>query len=265
MFNPDYPQDDGSNFLMHTYQQNQMQNSMYWNGSSFGPMMGMPGFNDPSSRRNLNPVNPFQQFGQTVPQQPNPYTQFGTNNNGAIPESMVQPFGTYPPATPAGNQQMGLNSLIDSRRNMNNPIQVSQNNPWATPQQQSPAPQPTQGAYQDPNNAFNPFANNGYNAFDLNQYYMNNGFKVDMATAALYQNNGPTSFDKNNAWDNYYTQYRPLMPPQNINWRPNPQAQGSPFNLQAPQPYAMPQYPVQQYATPQNWNDIADRNWAGNV
>ena len=112
--NPDYPVDDGSNFIMHTYQQPQMQNTMYWNGSSFGPM-GMQGFNDPASRRNLNPVNPFQQFGQQMPQQPNPFQQFGTNNNGAIPENMVQPFGTYPPSTPVGNQQqMGLNALIDA-------------------------------------------------------------------------------------------------------------------------------------------------------
>lgn len=253
--NPDYPVDDGSNFIMHTYQQPQMQNTMYWNGSSFGPM-GMQGFNDPASRRNLNPVNPFQQFGQQMPQQPNPFQQFGTNNNGAIPENMVQPFGTYPPSTPVGNQQqMGLNALIDSRRNMNNPVQVSQNNPWATPapQQQNPVPD---------TNAFNQLYNNGYNAFDLNTYYMNNGFKVDMATSALYQNGNPSSFDKNNAWDNFYTQYRPLMPPQNINWRPNNQCQQNPFTLQAPQPYAMPQYPTQQYSTPQNWNDIANRNWA---
>ena len=257
--NPDYPVDDGSNFIMHTYQQPQMQNSMYWNGSSFGPM-GMQGFNDPASRRNLNPVNPFQQWGQQQAPQPNPFQQFGSNpGNNAIPENMVQPFGTYPPSTPVNQQQpMGLNALIDSRRNMNNPIQVSQNNPWATPQQQAPQnPVPDQ--------TFNQF-NNGYNAFDLNQYYMNNGFMVDMATEALYQNNGPTSFDKNNAWDNFYTQYRPLMPPQNINWRPNNQCQqSSPFSLQAPQPYAMPQYPTQQYSTPQNWNDIADRNWAASV
>ena len=258
MFNPDYPQDDGSNFLMHTYQQPQ-NTSMYWNGSNFG-MMGMTGFNDPSSRRNLNPVNPFQQFGQGQQQnQPNPFQQFGNNNNGAIPESMVQPFGTYPPATPAGNQPMGLNSFIDSRRNMNNPTQVSQNNPWATPQPVQANQQPM------PDNSFNPFTNMnmGYNAFDMNNYYNNNGFKVDMATSALYQNNGNTTFDKNNAWDNFYTAYRPLIPPQNINWRPQENGyQQNPFTLQSPQPYAQPQYPVQQYATPQNWNDMAERNWA---
>lgn len=252
MYNPDYPVDDGASFLQHTYQKPVQQSSMYWNGG-YG-ILNMP-YNDPASRRNFNPVNPFQQWGQAQPVQPQ-QTQFGTNQNGSIPESMVQPFGTYPPATPMGNQPMGLNSLIDTRRNMNNPTQVSQNNPWATPAQQTTpvpamAPAPVQ----------NPFTQPTYSYVDQYCNMYNQGYKVDMATSALYNNSG-LSLDKNNAWDNYFTQYRPLMPPQNINWRPNEQYQQNPFGLQAPQPYAMPQYPVQQYSVPQNWNDIAERNWS---
>lgn len=250
MFNPDYPVDDGASFLQHTYQK-APQTSMYW-GGGYG-MMNMP-YNDPTSRRNFNPVNPFQQWGQTQPVQPQ-NTMFGNQNNGAIPESMVQPFGTYPPSSPQPVGQMGLNSLIDSRRNMNNPVQVSQNNPWAAPTTTAPQVPAVPQQNTNPFQQQNPFAGFGY--VDPN-YYANN-FRVDMATAALYQNNG-TTLDKNNAWENYFTQYRPLAQPQNINWRPEQQYQQNPF-LQAPQPYAMPQYPVQQYNVPQNWNDIAAKNW----
>ena len=253
MYNPDYPVDDGASFLMHTYQKPQ-QTSMYW-GGGYG-MMNMP-YNDPTSRRNFNPVNPFQQWGQQQPVQPQNSMFGNNNNNGAIPENMVQPFGTYPPSSPQP-MQMGLNSLVDSRRNMNNPVQVSQNNPWATPAQQA---QPQLPPMQQNTNPFQPQQQNPFTGFgyvDPN-YYANN-FRVDMATAALYNNNG-TTLDKNNAWENYFTQYRPLQQPQNINWRPNEQYQQNPFTLQSPQPYAMPQYPVQQYSMSQNWNDIATKNW----
>lgn len=261
MFNPDYPVDDGASFLMHTYQKPE-QTSMYWNGGYSGMSMSMP-YNDPTSRRNFNPVNPFQQWGQGQPQQPfQPFQpqnmQFGTNaNNTGIPENMVQPFGTYPPSGPQQPNMNGLNSFIDSRRNMNNPVQVSQNNPWATPV--APTQDPNANAFQQQPYS-NPFATQPMYGYDQN-YYGNNGFfKVDMSTAALYNNSG-SALNKNNAWDNYFTQYRPLPQPQNINWRPEQQYQQSPFTLQAPQPYAMPQYPVQQYSVPQNWNDIAEKNW----
>jgi hypothetical protein len=57
------------------------------------------------------------------------------------------------------------------------------------------------------------------------------------------------------------------MSPYNIDWRgQNAQYQQNPFSLQAPQPVQqMPQYPVQQYNVPQNWNDAAERNWAQSV
>ena len=254
MYNPDYPTDNGGNFLMHTYQQPQ-QNTMYWNGG-YGMMGGNSYMNDMNSRRNFNPVNPFNNFGQQVPnmvpqQNANPFV----NNNGSIPESMVQPFGTYPPSTPNGNQP-ALNQFIDSRRNNMNPVQVNQNNPWATPQQQ-PQPQPVP---QQPSCMPN-------TAFGWDPYGFNYGFKVDMSTAALYNPNSVPSFDRSNSWDNCYTKYRPLMSPSNIDWRgQNNQYQQNPFMLQAPQPVQqMPQYPVQQYNVPQNWSDTADRNWANSL
>lgn len=253
MFNPDYPTDNGGSFLMHTYQQPQ-QNTMFWNGQSFGMMGGMSYMNDTNSRRNFNPVNPFNAYGQVQPNMmPNATNPFANNTNGSIPENMVQPFGTYPPATPNG-QPMGLNALVDSRRNMNNPVQVSQNNPWATPTQNQPAQMPAPQAPQQ--SMLSPFF--GQNPYD--PYGMGCGFKVDMNTAALYNPSSVPSFDRSNSWDNCYTKYRPLMSPSNIDWRGQYQQQ-NPFTLQAPQPQ-MPQYPVQQYAVPQNWNDVAERNWA---
>lgn len=248
-YNPDYPTDNGGNFLMHTYQQPQQSTTMFWNGQNFGMMGGMSYMNDMSSRRNftpMNPVNPFQQWGQQQPVQPqqNPFM----NNNGTIPESMVQPFGTYPPSSPNGNQ-MGLNQFIDSRRNNMNPVQVNQNNPWATPQQQPVQPQ-------------QPMCPQNNACFGWDPYGFNAGFKVDMSTAALYNPNSIPTFDKSNSWDNCYTKYRPLMSPSNIDWRgAQYQQQANPFMMQAPQPQ-MPQYPVQQYNTPQNWSMIADTNWA---
>jgi hypothetical protein len=249
MFNPDYPTDNGGNFLMHTYQQPQQQTSMFWNGQSFGMLGGMSYMNDTSSRRNFNPVNPFQQFGQAQPAATNPFAN--NNNNGSIPEQFVQPFGTYPPATPNGNP-MGLNALVDSRRNMNNPVQVSQNNPWATQQPAAPAA-PVAPVAQMPQMPTNPCMN-PYDPYGMG------GFKIDMSTAALYNASSIPSFDKSNSWDNCYTKYRPLMSPNNIDWYGQYNGQQSSFMLQAPQPQAM-QYPVQQYNVPQNWNDLAERNW----
>lgn len=260
MYNPDYPVDNGNSFLMHTYQQPQQNNTMYWNGG-YGMMGGMQ--YDMNSRRNFNPVNPFQQYGQVpnvIPQQNvNPFAP--QQNNGSIPESMVQPFGTYPPATPNGAQP-ALNQFIDSRRNNMNPVQVNQNNPWATPQSTQQAQPQQQQMPQFPAYPSSLPANYGWDPYGFNC-----GFKVDMTTAALYNPQSVPSFDRNNSWDNCYTKYRPLMSPYNIDWRgQNAQYQQNPFSLQAPQPVQqMPQYPVQQYNVPQNWNDAAERNWAQSV
>lgn len=238
MYNPDYPTDNtGAGFIQHTYQQ-QSNEYNYWGGMNpYGNAMNPYG----DSRRNMNmqspmnPVNPFNQFGQV-----------GMNNpqNNTIPEQNVQPFSSYPPSTPNGNNQasmpMGLNSFIDSRRNIPSVLNTTtQNNPWAQQTQQ-------------PNNNF---MQTPYNQPQQMSGYFNNGYYPDMSTMALYGNNGNNSFTNGNNWDNYYTQSRPLPMPM-VQWN----NQQNPYNQ--PQ-QMMPQYPIQQFPTAQqNWKDIAERNWA---
>ena len=229
-YNPDYPTDQGAGFLQHTYQP-QQSDMFYWGGgmNPYGTM-GM-GFNDGSRRNTMNPVNPFAQFGQT-PAQPQ-----------AVPEQAVQPFSSYPPSAPTA-QPMGLNSMVESRRNIPAP-QAPQNNPWATPQFQTPSQQTMA--------VFNSIPSQQQTAtwFDPN-CYGGPGYRVDMNTMSLYGNN-TTGFDRHNSWENYYTQNRPLPMPI-IDWK----AQQS-FN----NPATMPQYSVQQFPTAQqSWKDIAEQNWA---
>lgn len=237
-YNPDAPVENTGGFAQHTYQP--PQNDMfYWSGAmgAFGPNMG---YNDGSRRNTMNPVNPFAQFGQNQPQ--------------AIPEQAVQPFSSYPPsapmAAPVAPQPMGLNSMVESRRNVP-PTPVGQNNPWAQPQQATPQ-YPVQPTYtQVPGQM--PMA--GW--FDPNMGAP--GFKIDMNTMALYGGN-TFGFDKHNSWENYYTQNRPIGAP-NINWQAAP-PQLPPGYAAYQQPAA--QYPMSQFPTSQqSWKDIAERNWAG--
>lgn len=228
-YNPDYPTDQTAGWLAHTYQDTSNNAMFYWNGSS-----GAFGY-DYNSRRNagspMNPVNPFTQFGQ-----------YGQPKATTIPESAVQPFSSYPPATP--QQNMGLNAMVESRRNMVTPQTAPQNNPWAQPQPQMPAPQP-----QAP--VFDPYAcNPGYFGG-----YMP-GPRVDMNTSALYGNN-QFGFDKHNSWENYYTQNRPLPMPV-VDWRnPQPQQCANMYNIPKG-----PQYPTNQNATSCSWTDISKTNWS---
>lgn len=232
MFNPDYPTSTNpGGFLRHTYQQPQQNDLYYYAGGNMGFGGVMPPQCD--SRRNVcNPVNPFtQQFGQT--QQTN-----------AVPETAVQPFASYPPATPM--QNMGLNGMIESRRNVPTPI-VGQSNPWLQQQAQPQMPMmPMQ------NNQFNPLPGAPTGGWFDPGFIP--GYKVDLSMAALYGDN-KFGFDKHNAWENYYTQNRTLPMP-NINWNAAAQPQGY-YN----QPMT-PQYPVQQFPTSQaNWKEIAEKNW----
>lgn len=235
MFNPDYPSSTGTDFLQYTYQ-NQQQNNMYYypgNGYNTNPYGYGYGNNPQSdSRRNvMNPVNPFNQFGQ--------------NQQNAIPESAVKPFSSYPPATPMGapSQPMGLNSLVESRRNIpTNTTPNTSSNPWATQQQPQPNP------FQAQQNTTNFGMNGCYDPY-------NPAYKIDPSMAVLYGNTNPTPFDKHCSWDNFYTQPRNIDMP-NINWN----AQYN--NNQACYNNPLPQYPVQQYPTAQqNWKEIAEKNW----
>ena len=226
MYNPDYPTDQTAGWLAHTYQNLPSNEMYYWNGAS-----GSFGY-DVNSRRNMgtpmNPVNPFSQYGQ-----------YGTQNQGSIPESAVQPYSSYPPSTP--QQNMGLNSMVESRRNMTTPQTNPQSNPWAQQAQmptQTPQPQ-----------AYNSYMNNpGYFGG-----YMPGS--IDHNTSALY---GSTQFgfDKHNTWENYYTQNRPLPMPT-IDWK---NQQGCGCNM-----YSIPSGP--QYPTPNqganncSWSDISKTNW----
>ncbi len=233
MYNPDYPVEQTGGFLQHTYQQQPTNTSFYWNGGCAVPGCGM------DSRRNImNPVNPFNTFGQV-----------GMNQPQDIPESAVQPFGTYPPSTP--QQNMGLNAMIDSRRSMGNQNFAAQNNPWA-PQQPTPQTQSVFGAVpaQPQQYQADPYAGYG------NTYVPN-----DPNTRALYADFGG-SFDRHNSWDNYFTAPRQIQPPT-IDWRAasNPQAnmynqwQNSGFGMQ---PSVFGQTPNTAGA---NWNEIQAQNW----
>lgn len=232
MYNPDYPTDNTPGFLAHTYQGVSQPDMFYWNGQA-GMFGGSYGSYDANSRRNINPVNPFTQFGQQKPAAQ------------MIPESAVQPFSSYPPATP--QQSYGLNSIVESRRNMPAPT-VQQNNPWA----QTPAPQMAAPVVPDQTNSYIP--QNAY--FDPG--YM--PAKIDMNTAALYGGGYQMSYDKHNAWDNYYTQARTLPMPS-IDWHGAPNCQQCGMNMyNAPK---APQYPTNQFKPANmNWADIAKTNWS---
>lgn len=226
MYNPDYPTDASMGFAQHTYQNDAFNNSFYWNG--YTPTFGAGG-NQYDSRRNdgpINPVNPFNQFGQFG--QPN-------NTNQCVPENQVQPFSSYPPSTPQLN---GMVNYGDSRRNV-----VTNNNPWA-PQPTTPPPTyPTTPSWNQP---CEPQWNN-YNPCN----------KIDMSTSALYQNAGFSSYDKKNAWDNYYTNPRQIQPPQ-VNWS---SYQNNYQNNNNYQQYCnIPTYPITQNNT--NWKDMAVSCWS---
>ena len=223
MYNPDFPSDEGLNFLQYTYQNRQNMYN-YWGGMS-NPYMNP--YANMDSRRNVsNPVNPFNTFGQVQP--------------GSIP--MNQPTGTYPTNMPMGNASGGLNSFInDSRRNM--PQQTTSNNPWAPQQQMAPQ------MNQQPN--YSPFAQTPYS---------NNPWSgmFDYGAGNGYQFNTKMNFDTKNSWDNYYTQPR-MAPMPVIDWR---QSNMPAPNMNPYQQPAQPQYPTQQIQTSQpNWRDIAERNW----
>lgn len=237
-FNPDYPTSQSAGFLQHTYQTPQQSDLYYYPGSmnSYNAY-GMP---QCDSRRNtpMNPVNPFAQFGQTQP--------------ASIPESAAQPFSSYPPATPMGQQPpMGLNSMIESRRNIpstpNNSV-----NPWAPQNTFNANAMPMTQAPVAPFNTIpGCMPTNGW--FDGG---CTPGYKIDMNEMALYGNN-PFGFDRHQSWENYYTQNRTIPMPA-IDWRAISEA-NAPYNNRP----AAPQYPVNQYPTPQtNWREMAERNWS---
>lgn len=239
MYNPDYPTDQTGGFLQHTYQQQPANTSFYWNGG-YG---SAPGFGMDSRRNLVNPVNPFNTFG---------HVGMGQAPSTDIPESAVQPFGTYPPSTP--QQNMGLNAMIDSRRSLGNQNAMPQNNPWA-PQQPTPQTQavfgavPSQPVFQQP--TCDPYAGFGGNCYIPN----------DPNTRALYADFG-YNFDRHNSWDNYYTSPRQIQPPT-IDWRAasNPQAsmanqwQNAGFGMQ---PSFFGQNPN---TAGSNWNEIQAQNW----
>ena len=227
MYNPDYPTNAGGSFLQHTYQpQQNMYN--YWDGM-MGMSMGMPSpymnpYGMDSRRNDVNPVNPFNTFGQTQP--------------GSMP--MNQNSNSFPTSTPMGNAAGGLNGMInDSRRNMTQ--QPTTNNPWMSQTQQAMS-QTTQQMQANPYQA-NPYAYNPYG----NMYGYNN---------PMYNPINFKSFDNKNAWDNYYTQSRSIPTPV-YDWRQQ-------MNAVQPNQYQnnLPPYPLQQMqTTQQNWKDIAESNW----
>lgn len=233
-YNPDYPVSNAGGFSQHLYRPEQNNSAFYYNGMN-------PGFNSFSSW-NSSPFSTVQPDSrrndglnaQTMPQVPT------MNMNGAPqypqPERTVMPFSSYP-QTPT--PQYGLNSLVESRRFDNQPVNTG-NNPWANPQPaQMPAPimsQPTvPSAWSYP---VNPTCYN------------------DPSCAALYTNQ-KFGFDKSvSAWNNMYSQPRQIAPP-NIDWNQNVQPQ---FN-QFAQPPVYPAFNNNQ--TPMSWKDVADRNWGG--
>ena len=248
-FNPDYPSAPSTGFLQYTYQPEAQLDSRYYPGSLNPYNIDPYGFNaygyngQPDSRRNIggnnamNPVNPFAQFGQT--QSPT-----------SIPETAVQPYSSYPPATPNGQQAMGLNAMIDSRRNVTSTPATS-TNPWAQ-QQQNAFQAPTIPSVPSPVNTI-PGGNQTSGWFD---YGCTPGYKIDTNMLALYGNN-PYGFDRHQSWENYYTQERKLPMPT-IDWRAISEAQ-APYNNRP----AMPQYPVQQWPTAQvNWRESAEQIWS---
>lgn len=248
-FNPDAPTPNGG-WLQHTYQP-QQNDTFFWGGSFNNPSpFGMNGGYNDGSRRNapINPVNPFGGSPAT-----NPFNTFGQTQANGIPESAVQPFSSYPPSTPSAtnpNMNMGLNGLVESRRNVPLPTQP-QNNPWAPQQPAAPqfTPQmPTNPINWNPN-PFDPYACQGP------------GFSVDMNTAALYNSSGSQfGFDKRNAWENCYTSYRPIQTP-GANWNTPPQQYSG--NCYPQYQNAAVQYPnmAQIPTSQQSWKDIAVKNW----
>ena len=235
MYNPDYPTPDASGFLQYTYRPQQNIYN-YWDGGMAMNMGATPSYfnsypNADSRRNTMNPVNPFNAFGNTQPGMPN--TQMPTN-------------GAFPTTVPMGNAAAGgLNAMInDSRRNA--PQNETSNNPWAPQQPQNNQMNVPTNPYANNPMAYGPYGFSGTSCFNQPSPLVNCGMSL------------PTNFTTKNAWDNYYTQSRALPMPV-IDWRQQPQQMQNPYQ----QPQQMqPQYPLQQIPTvQQNWKDIAERNW----
>ena len=256
--NPDYPTASAGGFLQHTYQPEAQNQSMFYNGFASNPFAQNPFMSygtqcAPDSRRNFNMMPNQNPYGYQQPVMQQPQTE------------QVVPFGSYPPASPNGQQApTGLNSLIESRRNLN--LNVTQNNatsanPWM--QRQNVVPQ-------QPVQMQNPITTNPYeNPFSY-------GYQVEPSVAALY-NSDITTFDKKtaNCWENQYTVNRPLAQP-NVNWygqdacQQQTQQPMNPYQTPGCQncnnPYQslnpMGASPVKFNPSAESYLDIAKKNWS---
>lgn len=261
MFNPDYPTSAGG-FLQHTYQPENQNQSMFYNGFASNPFAQV---NDPF-RSYTNQCAPDSRRNFSMPQQqPQQYNAYGCYTQPVMSQpqtEQVVPFGTYPPATPVGNAApTGLNAVIESRRNVNmtiTPGNATATNPWANTQTTQIQQQPTVPVMQNQVNQ-NPFAN----PFAC-------GYQVEPSMTALYVNE-VKPFDKKtvNCWDNQYTMNRPLDQPNNVDWYGT--ANQNPYGY-----YTQPQ--VQQNLNPlgstfnaapvrfnpqaESYLDIAKKNWS---
>lgn len=230
-YNPDYPTSNAGGFSQHLYHPENNNSMFYYGGATGYSSFNMPspfGNVQPDSRRNdgLN--------AQVMPQVPQMPT-YPQGNNG------VMPFSSYPQNPNEPNQQMGFNSLVESRRYDNQPVNVG-NNPWANPQPIAQMPNPIVSQPATPSPWSYPTT--------APSYYN------DPSCAALYMNQ-KIGFDRSvSAWDNAYTMPRQIVPP-NINWN---QANQNQFQYVPSQP-VYPAFSGQQ--TPMSWKDMADRNWGG--
>lgn len=250
MYNPDYPTDRGYGFAQHTYQPAPHTDMFYWGGSNgFGPSFNDGSrrnmFNNPMMNNTMNPTNPVA---------PNPFQQYG-NQSATIPESAVQPFSSYPPSTPMPNNG-GLNSMVESRRNVLAATSVgNQNNPWAV-KSTPPVPSPSIPTTQTP-------SNNAWGTPNPCNYYGPNEYN------SLYNNHPSYGFNKQGRWENYYTQTR-TFPMPNIDWNNNNmQNQYNQYGYptqncgMTPGGYGYNPSMVNQFPTaPLNWKDKATENWS---
>lgn len=221
MFNPDYPTTNTGGFLMHTYQQPQQNNDMfYYNGAGV--------------------VNPF---ATNMDSRRNMYTGYGNmptmtaQTTPVVSEQQVMPFSTYPAGsgvTAPQTMNVGFNALAESRRNC---LPVANNtNPWATTAQQPVQTPMCNPMYMTPQYGYGP-----------------------MQTCNALYGETINGFDKKSgAWDNMYTNPRAVAMP-NIDWNAmqHNQMMQQQFQYQGIPQYPVAAYPQ----TNMTWKEIAERNW----
>lgn len=225
--NPDAPV-SGGNWLANTYAPFQ-QAPVYSVG--YAPQNPFANINDASRRTMVS--NPALAYGQIQPPVQNSTTQ-----------TVMQPFSSYPPATPATSS---LNQLAVTTQASGNTAAMTQNNPWATP-----AVQPTPSSFVAP-----------MSAPQVQPLVPSLGYGSTITPTLTYDFSSTTAWDKKNGspWPQpaEFTMNTPV-----VNWNQyssSPSVNG--YYAPSTANTLQPQYPTNFSTTPitSDWTAICETNF----